>query len=184
MPYLVSLCQGLLAVVLLVSATSKLRSGQALRAFSESLASMRLVRAARTRAVAIAVANAEGVAAALLLVPATRDAGFAAAAALLAVLTVGVAVVLARGTAQPCRCFGTSATPLSRRHLVRNVLLCAAALAGIAVPGGEPPLAGALIALFAGASAGLLVTALDELVTLFAPAFPTTPSPEEPRWRT
>ena len=183
MPYLVPLCQGLLAVVLVVSATSKLRSGQALRAFAESLTSMRLVRATRARPVAIAVAAAEGMVVALLLVPATRDAGFAGAAALLAVLTGGVAVVLLRGTAQPCRCFGASSTPLGRRHFVRNVLLCAAALAGIAAPAGDPPLAGALIALFAGAATGLLVTALDDLVALFAPASPTPP-PEETRWRT
>ena len=183
MRYLVPLCQGLLAVVLVVSATSKLRSVQALRAFTQSLSSMQLVRATQARPVAIALAAAEAIVAALLLLPATRDAGFAGAATLLAVLTGGVAVVISRGTAQPCRCFGDSSTPLSWRHLIRNLLLCAAATAAIAAPHGEPPLPGTLVALFAGAVVGLLVTAMDDLVALFAPTSPTPP-PEETPWRT
>ncbi|HEX5596095.1 MAG TPA: MauE/DoxX family redox-associated membrane protein [Micromonosporaceae bacterium] len=181
MLYLAPACQGLLAVVFLASAGSKLRSGQALRAFASSLAAMRLVRGAFAQPVAVAVALAEAVVMALVAAPPTRHAGFAVAAALLAVLTTGVVVVLARGAAAPCRCFGTSAAPLSRRHLVRNVLLAAVAVIGLVAPVGHPPLAGAIIALLGGALTGLLVTALDDLVTLFAPA--STPL-EETRWRT
>ncbi|MEU4568402.1 MauE/DoxX family redox-associated membrane protein [Micromonospora sp. NPDC023956] len=178
MPHLVVACQGLLAVVLLVSATSKLRSGQALRALADSLVAMRLVRSRWAVRITAALAVAEAVVAVLLLVPATRRAGFAAAAVLLAVLAGGVARVLARGTAQPCRCFGASALPLSRRHLARNVLLGTAALPGLVAAPPAPALAGTLLALLTGALAGLLVTALDDIVTLFAPTSRTDHSKE------
>lgn len=170
MPYVAPVCQGLLAVVLLVSTVGKLRSGQALRTFAASLAAMRLSRPAWAGTVAALVAGAEGAAALLLVIPSARNAGFAVAAVLLAVLTVGVAVVLARGTMRPCRCFGASATPLGRRHLVRNVLLCVAAVVPLAVPAGGAQPAGTAIALFAGGAVGLLVTVLDDLVALFTPA--------------
>jgi Methylamine utilisation protein MauE len=168
--YLIPVCQGLLAVVFLASAASKLRSGQALRAFTTSLVSMRLVRDARARQVAVAVAVAEAVVVVLLAVPLTRDIGFTAAAALLVVLAAGVAVVLTRGTAEPCRCFGASSTPLSGRHLIRNLLLTAVALAGLTGPAGQHSSTWSIVALLAGACAGLLVTMLDDLVALFAPA--------------
>ncbi|BCL16544.1 MauE/DoxX family redox-associated membrane protein [Micromonospora sagamiensis] len=184
MPYLVTACQGLLAVVLLVSATSKLRSGQALRVLAGSLAAMRLVPPRWAEPVAAVLAVAEAVAVVLLLIPATRRVGFGAAAALLAVLAAGVAVVLARGTAQPCRCFGASATPLGRRHLVRNVVLCLAAFAGLVGPAGPAVPAGTLLALLAGAVAGLLVTVLDDIVALLTPMSRTDLSKEMSRWRT
>ncbi|MER5646484.1 MauE/DoxX family redox-associated membrane protein [Streptosporangium sp. NPDC002524] len=174
MTHLTPACQGLLAVVFLVSATGKLRGGRALRAFATSLTSMLAIRADRALPVAIAVAAAEAAVVVLLAVPLavpfTRDAGFAAATALLVVLTSGVAVVLAGGGAEPCRCFGASSAPLSARHLVRNLLLTAAALAGLAGPDGPRPSPWSVVALLAGGLAGLLVTLLDDLVALFAPA--------------
>ncbi|MGJ6966024.1 MauE/DoxX family redox-associated membrane protein [Streptosporangium sp. G11] len=169
MTYLVPACQGLLVVVFLASAASKLRGGRALRAFATSLASMLPIRGERALPVAVAVAAAEAVVVLLLVVPPTRDAGFAAATALLVVLTSGVAVVLARGGAQPCRCFGASSTPLSGRHLVRNLLLTAVALAGLVGPDDRHPSPWSIAVLLAGGLAGLLVTVLDDLVALFAP---------------
>ena len=156
-------------MVFLASAASKLRSGQALRAFAATLAAMRLVRGAAVLPVASGVAAAEAVAVAMLVVPPIRSAGFAVAAALLAVLTIGVAVVLARGTAVPCRCFGASTAPLSRRHLLRNVALVVVALTGLLTPPHDLPPAGSVIALLTGALAGLLVTEIDHLAALFGP---------------
>ncbi|MEU8247383.1 MauE/DoxX family redox-associated membrane protein [Nonomuraea sp. NPDC048916] len=170
MAYLVPACQGLLAVIFLASAASKLRSGRALRAFAASLAAMRLVRGSHAKPVAVAFALAEVAVPALLVVPSTREAGLAAAALLLAVLTAGVAVVLLRRTARPCRCFGASSVPLSGRHLVRNVLLTVAALAGLASPEGPLPPVGALAAVLGGALAGLLVVVMDDILALFTPA--------------
>ncbi|MER5625692.1 MauE/DoxX family redox-associated membrane protein [Streptosporangium sp. NPDC002544] len=169
MTHLIAACQGLLAVVFLVSAASKLRGGQALRAFATSLASMLPVRGDRALPVAVAVTAAEVIVVVLLAVPPTRGAGFAAATALLVVLTSGVAVVLTRGGAEPCRCFGASSTPLSGRHLIRNLLLIVVALAGLTGPAGQHSSTWSIVALLAGACAGLLVTMLDDLVALFAP---------------
>ncbi|MEV0594840.1 MauE/DoxX family redox-associated membrane protein [Nonomuraea cavernae] len=168
MTYIALLCQGMLTVVFLVSAGSKLRSRARLRAFAISLSTMRLVRDRHVRPVALAIAVGEAVTGALLAVPVTRDAGFAAAAALLMVLTAGVVVVLLRGDAQPCRCFGESSTPLAPRHAVRNVLLGVGALAGFTAPDVLPAAAWTIICLIAGAVAGLFITMLDDLVDLFA----------------
>lgn len=183
MTHLIPACQGLLVVVFLASAASKLRSGQALRAFATSLSSMLAIRADRALPVAIAVTAAEAVAVVLLVVPPTRDAGFAAAVALLVVLTSGVAVVLARGGAEPCRCFGASSTPLSGRHLVRNLLLAAVALAGLIGPDDRHPSPWSIAVLLAGGLAGLLVTLLDDLVALFAPTPTSRRSPDGVRSR-
>ncbi|MEU6722808.1 MauE/DoxX family redox-associated membrane protein [Nonomuraea wenchangensis] len=173
MTFSVVVCQGLLVVVFLASAASKLRSGRALRALATSLTAMRLVGRSRATAVAAALAVSECGVALLLAVPFTRRAGFAAAVVLLAVLTAGVAVVLRRGSGVPCRCFGASPAPLSGRHLLRNLLLTAAALAGLTLPAGSLTLAGWLIALLAGGLAGVILTLLDDLVELFLP-FPTS----------
>ncbi|WP_084959692.1 MauE/DoxX family redox-associated membrane protein [Thermoactinospora rubra] len=183
MAFVVLACQGLLAVVFLASSVSKLRSGPALRAFSASLIAMRLAGRSRAGSVALAVAVAEAAVPVLLMVPPARKAGFAAAAVLLVALTAAVAVVLARGTAQPCRCFGGSAAPLAGRHLVRNLVLLAGALAGLAglaglvAPAPSPPPEGSIVALCAGGLAGVLVTVLDDLIELFVPA---STSPRRP----
>jgi len=178
-PYLLPVCQGLLVVVFFASAASKLRGGQALRAFATSLTEMGLVRHTHERLVAAAIAGAEAVVVLLLVIPFTRDAGFAGAAVLLVVLSAGVARVLARGTARPCRCFGASSVPLSPRHLIRNILLTAVALAGFVTPAGTQPVAASIVALLGGALAGFLVTALDDVIDLFTPN-----RSEEARWRT
>jgi hypothetical protein len=180
MAYAAPAAQGLLVVVLLASSAAKLRGRQALRALADSLVALRLVRTASARRVALALAVAESATVVLLMAPASRAVGFAAAAVLLTVLTAGVAVVLARGATAPCRCFGASETSLSARHLVRNVLLVAAAVLGLLSPSGYP--AGALVAVAAGVVAGILVTVLDDVVALFSPL--PLASSEESRWPT
>ncbi|MFI7443036.1 MauE/DoxX family redox-associated membrane protein [Nonomuraea indica] len=172
MTFVVSAFQGLLAVVFLASAVSKLRSGRALRVFATSLTTMRLVNRSRATFVATTLAVAEGCVAVLLAVPLSHRAGFAAAVALLAVLTVGVAVALTRGDRAPCRCFGASPVPLSGRHLMRNLLLLAVALTGLALPASSSALTGWLVAFLAGGLGGVIVTLLDDLIELFVP-FPT-----------
>jgi hypothetical protein len=54
-----------------------------------------------------------------------------AAAAVLVVFSVIVALALRRGDAFPCACFGSSSRPLSARTLARNLVLLAAACAGV-----------------------------------------------------
>lgn len=172
MRYLDPVCRGLLLVVFLWSATSKIRSRRSLREFASSLSTMRLVGVRHAGPVAVSVAGAEAVVVALLAIPPLRAAGFLAAGALLSLLTGGVALVLRRGEAAPCRCFGSSPVPLGRRHLIRNVLLVGVALVGLLAQTGQPALAGSLVAGAAGALLGLLVAELDEIVQLFAPIAP------------
>jgi methylamine utilization protein MauE len=87
---------------------------------------------------------------------------------------------LRRGLQAPCRCFGVSETPLAARHAVRNGVLLAVAVTGLAGvlvgPAGPSSLAGAAVALLAEVVAGALVTVFDELVDLFTVA----PSPSRP----
>ncbi|MQY08404.1 MauE/DoxX family redox-associated membrane protein [Actinomadura macrotermitis] len=175
MGYLILACQCLLAGVFAVSAASKLpvpafgRAG-AFDDFAWSLRRLRLVPPQRAKAVAAVVVAAEAAAAVLLCLPSA--AGPVAAAALLSVLSAGIAVSLARGDRVPCRCFGASEAPLGAAHLIRNGLLLAAAVTATAgrlagpVHLGHP--AGVTVAL-AGAALGLvLVLLFDDLTSLFA----------------
>ncbi|GAA3334832.1 hypothetical protein GCM10020358_00780 [Amorphoplanes nipponensis] len=180
MAYVAIGCQGLLTVVLLVATASKIRGARALRSFAASLTEMGLVRPRAAVPLAVAVAAAESATLVLLTVPATRRLGFAAGVLLFAVLTAGVGMVLARGSAAACRCFGASAEPLRRRHLVRNAALTGLAGAGLAAAGSGVATAGAIVAFAAGALAGLLVTVLDDVVALFTPLKTARENP----WRT
>jgi methylamine utilization protein MauE len=165
-------CRVTLLGVLAVAALPKLRGRQGLVALAGSLVAMRLVRPGRGQRVAVLLVLAEVGTVALLGVVWAPVLGFAAAAALLAVLTAGVVRVLRRGAAAPCRCFGASAMPVSRVHAVRNAGLCALAVAGgvAAVAGGtgEPP--GFVVAGAIGGVAAVLVVVLDDVVELFRPA--------------
>jgi hypothetical protein len=167
--YLAIGCQGLLTAVLLVATAGKIRGARALRAFAGSLTTMGLVRPRAAVPLAVMIVVAEVATLALMTVPPTRRLGLAAAVLLFALLTAGVAVVLARGRATACRCFGASAEPLGRRHLVRNAVLTGLAVVGFAAPRSGVTAAGALVALAAGVLAGLLVTVLDDVVALFTP---------------
>jgi hypothetical protein len=175
--YLVVGCRVLLGAVFLVSAASKLRTRGDFGQFVAAVARFGLVPAERVRAAAAAVVAVELAIPVLLLVPATVPVGFAVALGLLGVFTAAIGRALRRGVQAPCRCFGVSASPVGRRHLVRNLLLGVVAAAGIAgafttVPG-DPHVGGVAVATAAGlVLAGLTVVA-DELVDLFAAS--TTP---------
>jgi hypothetical protein len=165
-------CCALLATVFAVSAGSKVRSGAAFRMFRESLRGTGVLPRRLVRPVAVAVPLAEAGTAGLLVVPATVRAGAVLALGLLLAFSVAIASVLRRGTPASCRCFGVRDVPFSRRHLVRNGLLGAVALAIAAAPAApqaQHPAATALAAAV-GFVAAAFVVALDELVDLFSPA--------------
>ena len=129
---------------------------------------MRVVPARRVRVVAVAVAGAEAVVPVLLAVPATAVAGFGLAVLLLGAFTLAVGVVLRRGTAASCPCFGASAAPFGARHLVRNgALLAAGVLGAVTVGEGSGQAGGVLLAVLTGAVLASLVARLDDLVALF-----------------
>lgn len=172
-----------------MSATTKLRSGQAYRAYSAGLAATALVSRRLTGPVAAVLAGAEAAVAGLcataltmtflsrqgaLAGPALTVAALAAAAALTAVLTAGVAVAVRRGVAAPCACFGSAGrAPLSGVHLTRNACLLAVLVAGAVGAGIErwqPGPAAAALAAAAGGVSALLLTRLDDLTALFGTA--------------
>ena len=171
MSYLSVGARVLIGLVFLVSAGTKLRGRGSFVAFRSSLADMRLLPPALVGPVAAAVVAAEAAIPVLLLPPATQAAGFAVALLLLLAFSVGIARVLATGTAASCRCFGVSAAPFGRRHLVRNGALAAVAAAGLvaAVTASADGARPAGIAVVAGAAlvAALVVVMLDDVVELF-----------------
>ncbi|GHC68001.1 MauE/DoxX family redox-associated membrane protein [Streptomyces cinnamoneus] len=161
----------LIGGMFLISAATKLAGPRAFRAFADSLAQMRLFPAPLVRPLAALVVTGECLVCLLLAVPAPAAAagGFVLAAVLLLAFAGAVAVVAGRGTRTPCRCFGTSSTPLGLRHVVRNVLLAAVAGAGAAVTGaaGRTQPAGLVLAALAGLLLGGLVAVLDDILGLF-----------------
>ena len=79
--------------------------------------------------VAAVVPYVEAVVGALLVVQAMRHAVAWAAAALLVAMTALLAGRLAQGEHPPCACFGAwSASPISMRHVVRNLVFIAVAV--------------------------------------------------------
>jgi hypothetical protein len=173
-PAVHALLRGGLAALLAAAALHKLRD---LHAFRVALGDYRLVPWALTGAVAPALVAAEGTAAALLLSPAARPWGFAAAAALLALYSAAIAVNLARGRRDiDCGCFGPALrTGLSGGLLARNALLLAAAGAGLAPVAARP--LGPLDAVTIGAGLAFLALAHAAALRLLAgPARAETPA--------
>jgi hypothetical protein len=170
MMYLALACRCLVGVTFLVSVSGKLRSRPAFRAFVSWLAALPvpLVRG-RPGPVAAVIAAAEALIVVLVALPWTVRPGLTLAAVVLGVFTAGTWLAVARGTDAPCQCFGVSASPLGRRHVVRDALMAVAALTGAAAvgPGGARP-AGAALSLGAGLVVAGIVVFLDDLVALFA----------------
>lgn len=160
-------------VVFLISSLSKLGPSSH-REFRASLRAMRLLPDRLTASAAGCVVAGELALVACLAAPSRllAVAGFAAAGLLLLVFSSAIAVLLRRGGDRPCRCFGSSSAVLAPRHLLRNVLLVAAAATGVfasSAPHGPLVWSGAVGAVCAGAVLGGLVTVLDDIVSLFRP---------------
>ncbi|MFD7605476.1 MauE/DoxX family redox-associated membrane protein [Streptomyces mirabilis] len=97
---------------------------------------------------------------------------------LLAAFITGIVPTLRSGTKASCACFGASTAPIGRRHVVRNTVLLALAVFGLAAalagtPAPTQP-AGVLIAAFGALVGALLVIFTDELGTLFDDGAPRT----------
>ncbi|KWT58916.1 hypothetical protein ADL21_25925 [Streptomyces albus subsp. albus] len=172
MQYFAIAVRCLLVSVFLVSSVGKVAGRGRFSAFETSLGGLRLLPPFLVRPVTVAVVTAEWAVCVLLAVPAAPMAGPVAAAGLLTLFTVGIAAAVRRGSRQPCACFGTSGVPLGPRHVVRNLFLAGMAIPGaIAAPHGAPPHpGGAAVAMTGGLVLGVLVVALDDLLTLFPSA--------------
>jgi Methylamine utilisation protein MauE len=170
MAYLALACRGVIGLVFAVSAVSKLRSGPAFREFTSWLAGLPLPGLRRRPGLVAAVlAAAETAIVALVALPWTARAGLVLAAAVLAAFTAGTWLAVARGAGRPCQCFGASATPMSRLHVARDLVLCLVAAGGAAAAGagGTRP-AGVALSLMAGLAVALFVVFLDDLAALFS----------------
>jgi hypothetical protein len=175
------------ACVFGASAFAKVRSRDAYRQFLAGLSPTSLIAPSRLPLVAAVLAAAElavasGLAVAALLVmmssPAARTTSLTsllAGAALISVLTIGVAVVVRRGVSARCACFGASSGhPIGVAHLIRNTLLLAAGIAGLAISwisgNWQVTAAGAGIAVLVGMVAALPIVRWEDLADLFRTA--------------
>lgn len=165
----------LVAAVLATAAAGKLRGRRAYREYTLSLFAVGVPRRL-VAPVAAAVAAGEVLAAALLPWPATGAAGAAVATAVLAVLTVGVARAVRRGTTATCRCFGASGGRLGPVHVVRNITLtmCAvgACVTALVAGAGTPPASSLAPAAALGLAGAVLLIFLDGVAGVLRPAGP------------
>ncbi|MFG1871621.1 MauE/DoxX family redox-associated membrane protein [Micromonospora arborensis] len=173
MPYLLLMLRCLIAATFLVASAGKVSSSGRFREFVASVQDMGVVPRSWTTPVAALVVTLEIGVWALLAVPG-RDAGIAGfllAAALLSAFTAGIALSMRNGARAACRCFGVSNAPLGRRHLARNLLLTAGAVAGgvliVAGDSARPHPQGAVPAVAAGLVLAAAVATSDEIVALF-----------------
>ncbi|MEU6432241.1 MauE/DoxX family redox-associated membrane protein [Microbispora sp. NPDC046973] len=160
--------------VFLVSVLTKLRTRQAFGEFT--MAARRLgglPATLGTPAAAVVVAVEAGTVVMLAAPGLDGDgrAGLLLAGGLLLAFALVLLAALRRGTADPCRCFGGSDQPISRRHVARNAVLVVGAVAGAAMTstmGGTPvTLPAAALCLLAASVATGAVVLLDDLADLF-----------------
>jgi Methylamine utilisation protein MauE len=155
-------CRTALCLVMAIAAAGKLRAPGELVA---AMRAMALPASISTPAGAALVAFAElSAVAALVLVPV---AGYVIVIGLLVAFTAGLARAIARRTTASCRCFGATAQPIGRAHIVRNVLLLAIAAIGLATRGTAEP---QWLAVIPGALVSLAIVAWDEVIYVFVPA--------------
>jgi hypothetical protein len=163
----------LLGLVFLCSALGKSRGAAAFRAFCDAVGRLVPALRRRTAPAAAAVVAAEAAVAVMLAVPAAVVAGFALAAVLLLAFTAVLAAALRRGVSTACHCFGAGGERIAPRHLVRNMVLAAVALAGTAQGLNAPhvgaaPSARLLLTTGVAAVLALVTATLDDLAHLFA----------------
>jgi hypothetical protein len=167
MMYAAFACRGLIGLVFAVATVTKVRSLNAYRDFAFWLAALP-VPLAGNRALPAAFIAAEVAIVALVAVPVTATAGLLLAAGCLAVMTGGTAVIVKRGARVSCQCFGPSSSLLGARHIVRDGILLAIALAGaLGTREGTASPAGIALSLVTALIGATFVVFSDDLVALF-----------------
>jgi len=127
--YTLAFCRAVTGLVFVISFLRKVRD---LSVFERTILRFRLLPAWMNRAAAFLFLSGEGTVVILLI--AGREyslLGFALAAMLLAVFSIGLMSALAKGLHSPCNCFGRTERPISGYDLVRNTLLILCALSGL-----------------------------------------------------
>ena len=155
-------------LVFAASACTKLATLSRFNAFASWMDTLPIPGTSHSKLIAALVAACEGMIVVFVAIPATSAIGLIIAAGLLCSFVVLVVRLIRRGVSTPCRCFGSSASPLSVRHVVRDLLLLSGALLGLLnVTATLPPLdVGLIVSVFAGTAAALVVVAWDDVMFL------------------
>ncbi|MQA95417.1 MAG: methylamine utilization protein MauE [Streptosporangiales bacterium] len=175
MSYVVLGCRCVVGLVFVASVVGKLRGRESYAGFVAATGRLGpgwVLSRVPAGVMAGGVIAAEATVVVLLVLPGTAWMGFALAGLLAMAFAAAVLAALRRGDRAPCRCFGVSARPVGGVHLVRNVVLAAAAglgMAGGAAAAGSLEPAGVIVAVVAGAVVGAFVVAADDVAELFRP---------------
>lgn len=162
--YLLMLCRIALAATFAWSAGAKLRD---ITSFRDAITNFRLLPVRWSTALAWSFVSGEVAVVLLLGAPALLGLGFLLAAALLALFSAALVVVLRRDQMLSCNCFGSAEQPISGYDIVRNVVLIGGALVGgWALTAARTPLSPAETALLGMIALGcvVLVTHLGVIV--------------------
>lgn len=169
MTYTSLVCRLICCLVLAASSYGKLNSKSAFREFIAWIGTLSALFARVRTALAIAITVGEVLIVLLIAIPASYAVGLALASCLFAIFSIGMLVIISSGRTIGCNCFGTSSAPVGIRHLIRNVLLCSIAVAGIAPIGPRATdLAGVALVIGAALVIAALLVSVDELEMLFA----------------
>ncbi|MCT2590614.1 hypothetical protein LHJ74_11965 [Streptomyces sp. N2-109] len=161
----------LLALVFVAAVLGKSWPRRSFDDFVAALSALRLFPRRLSGAAASATVAAEAVTVLLLAVPATVEAGFVVAMALLGTFIAGILSARGRGRQVPCRCFGAGgSTPLGLPHVIRNAALAVVAVLGLAADyasaGGSSHPGGVVLASVTAAVGAVLVVRMDDLLAL------------------
>ncbi len=161
------------ASVFLISSAGKMAGGNRFAEFVASVGAVRVARPSLSRPVATAVVVCEAAVCLSLAAPwhLARLVGSAGAVLLLTAFCIAIIKAVRSGAETSCRCFGSASLPLGWHHVLRNAVLIAFAVIGaVTDSAGRPEDPGALaLCAFAGLFIGILITALDDIIQLFAP---------------
>jgi hypothetical protein len=156
-----------LGLVLAVAATAKIYDSRSLR---DALRVGSLNNAV-AKALAAGLPAVELVVAGALVVGSSTSVqvALATSAALFALFTLWILVMLARGLRPTCGCFGVAGETLSVKSVLRNAVLMGLAIAGSLLARQRPPLLAPSAASLMIVTAGLSVVALGTAFVLTTP---------------
>ncbi|SDH02320.1 MauE/DoxX family redox-associated membrane protein [Nonomuraea jiangxiensis] len=168
MQYLVLGAEFLIGTVFVAAVMSKL---VAFHAFDQSLREMRVLPARWAYPVSLAVVAAECAVFLCLAVPVAAPAGFALACFLMGAFSLAILMALRRRRQVPCRCFGSSTTPLGMAHVIRNGVLAVVAATGLLLSDRDTTgeAAAILVTAITGTLLGITAARLDDVIKLFQP---------------
>jgi hypothetical protein len=172
--YVVLGCRCVVGLVFLASVVGKLRGRKAYAGFVVAAGRLGpgwVVSRVPAGVLAGGVIAAEAAVLVLVVLPGMAWAGFVLAGLLALAFAAAVLAALRRGDRAPCNCFGGSTRPVGGVHLVRNVVLAAAAGVGLAASSAAGPLepAGVVVAVVVGGVVAAVVVTADDVAELFRP---------------